>query len=98
MSAGIKKYPLGRQPPRARAHRYTTTSACAHRGKVLAQHNLYSRLNALGGKQSSVSAWINILDPAIQIFFRFRAAATLAKSAGGFSVGSQLENLPLRGS
>jgi hypothetical protein len=41
-------------------------------------------LNAFGGKQSSVSAWINILDPAIQIFFRFRAAATLAKSDGGF--------------
>jgi hypothetical protein len=69
MNAGIRKYPLGRQPPRARAHRYTTTSACAHRGKVLAHHILHSGLKALNGQQTSVSAWINILNPEIQIFF-----------------------------
>src|ERR1700737_507150 len=41
MSAGIKKKSLGQQPPRARAHRCTTTtSAHAHRAKILAfQHS-----------------------------------------------------------
>jgi hypothetical protein len=69
MNAGIKKYSLGRQPPRARAHRYTTTSACAHRGKVLAQHILHSGLKAFNGQQVSVSGWINMFDPEIQILF-----------------------------
>src|SRR5260370_31325137 len=41
MSACIKKTSLGQQPPRARAHRCTTTtSAHAHRAKILAfQHS-----------------------------------------------------------
>src|SRR5258708_12709689 len=41
MSACIKKKSLGQQPPRARAHQCTTTtSAHAHRAKILAfQHS-----------------------------------------------------------
>ena len=73
ISAGIKKNPLGRQPPRASAHECTTTSAHAHRGKVLSHHTLHPESNAFGGtlpapNKPRYSAWINILALKIQLF------------------------------
>ncbi len=73
MSAGVKKEFLGQQPPRASAHAYTTTtSATAHRAKILAlcHWSLNSRLSGSCRQLTHVTTSIHNFDGRNHIFKR----------------------------